>query len=223
MMAHLPSQQLLMRAAALAGLSRRCPSGFRPLSTSSPSSPSPSYFPVVVVGAGPTGATLAALLARLGVRCLLLERSPVAGRAHPAAHFVNARTMETFRRLPVVAAGFGGGEEEEEGEGGRFSASSAAKEKDKRKATPTKATTTTSVAAAVAAACPPRDQWRRFVYCGSAVNGPLLASVDHFEEEEKEEERERARKRRERERRGAAAARGGAAAAAAAAAAGGGG
>lgn len=30
---------------------------------------------MVIAGAGPTGLTLAALLSRLGVRCLLLERA----------------------------------------------------------------------------------------------------------------------------------------------------
>jgi len=155
----------------LPGFRIACSSPFSSCSFSSAKElppPPPPYFPVVIVGAGPTGATLSALLARFGVRSLLLERSAVRGRAHPAAHFINARTMETFRRLPV---GFGGAEGggkkgEEEGGGER------------------KATATLSVADAVAAACPPRDQWRRFVYCGSAVNGPLLASVDHFDEEE---------------------------------------
>ena len=33
------------------------------------------HFPVVIAGAGPTGLTLAAMLSRLGVRCLLLERA----------------------------------------------------------------------------------------------------------------------------------------------------
>lgn len=173
----------LLRAAASAGCSRRrrCyPGGFRPLSSSSRGEHDAPYFPVVVVGAGPTGATLAALLARLGVRSLLLEKEPVAGRAHPAAHFINARTMETFRRLPVVANGFGVEGEEEDA--------------TKTKTKPKTETKTLSVADAVAAACPPRDQWRRFVYCGSAVNGPLLASVDHFDEEERRERERKGRK-----------------------------
>ena len=67
------------------------------------SSPPPPHVPVVIVGAGPTGTTLAALLARLGVRTLLLERSKSV-QAHPAAHFLTARTLETFRGLRPVGA-----------------------------------------------------------------------------------------------------------------------
>ena len=62
------------------------------------SSAPPPHVPVVIVGAGPTGTTLAALLARLGVGTLLLERSKSV-QAHPAAHFLTARTLETFRGL----------------------------------------------------------------------------------------------------------------------------
>ena len=34
------------------------------------------HWPVVIVGAGPTGLTLSALLSRMGVASLLLERAP---------------------------------------------------------------------------------------------------------------------------------------------------
>ncbi|MUL67140.1 hypothetical protein BOO86_21885 [Mycobacterium sp. CBMA 234] len=54
--------------------------------------------PVVIVGAGPTGATLALLLAAHGVRTVVLERrdSP---QTHPAAHVLSTRTLEVFREL----------------------------------------------------------------------------------------------------------------------------
>ena len=37
-----------------------------------------------------------------------------------------------------------------------------------------------SLAGAVAAASPPLEQWRRFVYCESAL-GRVLGEMDHFE------------------------------------------
>lgn len=56
--------------------------------------------PVLIVGAGPVGLTTALALARLGIRSLILERrsgiSP-----HPRARFINARSMEIFRRLGI--------------------------------------------------------------------------------------------------------------------------
>jgi 2-polyprenyl-6-methoxyphenol hydroxylase-like FAD-dependent oxidoreductase len=51
---------------------------------------------VVVIGAGPTGSTLALLLARAGVRVTLVERN-TAPQAHPAACILDTRTMEVFR------------------------------------------------------------------------------------------------------------------------------
>ena len=53
---------------------------------------------VCVVGGGPTGLALSALLSRLGVASATLERRD-APSTHPRAHFVNARTMEVFRAL----------------------------------------------------------------------------------------------------------------------------
>ncbi len=55
---------------------------------------------VLVVGAGPTGLTMALLLSRLGLRAHLVERRPTAQRA-PAAHVINARTFEIWRQAGV--------------------------------------------------------------------------------------------------------------------------
>ncbi len=52
--------------------------------------------PVLVVGAGPVGATAAILLAQQGLACLVVERAEGPQRA-PAAHVVNARTFEVLR------------------------------------------------------------------------------------------------------------------------------
>lgn len=52
--------------------------------------------PVAIVGAGPAGLTLSALLSQFGVPSVLLERA-MALPTHPQAHFVNLRTMEVLR------------------------------------------------------------------------------------------------------------------------------
>ncbi|OLR94425.1 FAD-dependent monooxygenase [Actinokineospora bangkokensis] len=60
--------------------------------------------PVVIAGAGPTGSTLALLLARHGVASTVLERRerPL---VHPAAHVVNARSREIWQHAsPRLAA-----------------------------------------------------------------------------------------------------------------------
>lgn len=57
--------------------------------------------PVLIVGAGPVGATLALELARHGVRSVIADRS-AAPSAHPKMDFINARSMELFQRLGVV-------------------------------------------------------------------------------------------------------------------------
>ena len=54
--------------------------------------------PVLIVGAGPTGLTLSALLSRFGIDHLVCERR-ARPTMHPQAHFVNNRTMEIFRPL----------------------------------------------------------------------------------------------------------------------------
>lgn len=53
--------------------------------------------PVVVVGAGAAGSTLALLLARYGIACSVVEQRSDP-RLHPAAHVINARTLEIWNR-----------------------------------------------------------------------------------------------------------------------------
>jgi len=60
-----------------------------------------STAPVVIVGAGPTGLSLALLLARSGIRSTLVERNK-APQAHPAACILGTRTMEIFREIGVA-------------------------------------------------------------------------------------------------------------------------
>lgn len=56
---------------------------------------------VAIVGAGPCGLTLARLLARCGIRSLVLEQRAGLHRA-PQAHVVSARTMEIFASLGLA-------------------------------------------------------------------------------------------------------------------------
>ncbi|MDJ0852172.1 MAG: FAD-dependent monooxygenase [Myxococcota bacterium] len=60
----------------------------------------PREVPVLIVGAGPSGAMTALLLERLGVESLVVERRAAAQPA-PAAHVVNARTFEICRAAGV--------------------------------------------------------------------------------------------------------------------------
>ena len=53
--------------------------------------------PYLIVGAGPTGMTLARLLAHRGRQCLVVERRN-GTQPNPSAHAVNARTLEIFRQ-----------------------------------------------------------------------------------------------------------------------------
>lgn len=56
----------------------------------------------MIVGAGPTGCTLALLLAHCRIPCTLVEKNTVPQR-HPAACILNTRTMEVFRQIGVAA------------------------------------------------------------------------------------------------------------------------
>jgi 2,4-dichlorophenol 6-monooxygenase len=59
--------------------------------------------PVLIVGAGPAGLTLALALARYGVSALTIEKHP--STAHtPRAHIVNQRTVEILRALGISKA-----------------------------------------------------------------------------------------------------------------------
>ncbi len=53
---------------------------------------------VLIVGAGPAGATAALLLAEHGIDTLVVERR-MAPLTHPAAHVLSTRTLEIFREL----------------------------------------------------------------------------------------------------------------------------
>jgi 2,4-dichlorophenol 6-monooxygenase len=56
---------------------------------------------VVIIGAGPTGLSLALLLARAGIRSTVVERN-AAPQAHPAACILGTRTMEVFREIGLA-------------------------------------------------------------------------------------------------------------------------
>ncbi len=55
---------------------------------------------VVIVGAGPSGCTLALLLARAGIHTTLVEQQ-AEPQQHPAACILNTRTMEVFREIGI--------------------------------------------------------------------------------------------------------------------------
>jgi 2-polyprenyl-6-methoxyphenol hydroxylase-like FAD-dependent oxidoreductase len=57
--------------------------------------------PVLIVGGGPVGMTLARDLARREVNCMLVERNPTTTR-HPKMDITNVRSMELFRRLGLA-------------------------------------------------------------------------------------------------------------------------
>jgi len=57
---------------------------------------------VLVVGAGPVGASLAIELGSHGVRCLVIERRSAEDSAHPRAKLTNIRTMILLRRWGIA-------------------------------------------------------------------------------------------------------------------------
>ncbi|HEX3970824.1 MAG TPA: FAD-dependent monooxygenase, partial [Stellaceae bacterium] len=57
--------------------------------------------PVLIVGGGPVGMTLAMSLQALNVPCLIVN-SETAPRWHPKGSTQNARTMEIYRRLGIA-------------------------------------------------------------------------------------------------------------------------
>ncbi len=63
--------------------------------------PPAGTFDVIVVGAGPTGLTLALDLGRRGVKCLLVEKE-ASTKPYPRADRLNARTMECYRALGIA-------------------------------------------------------------------------------------------------------------------------
>lgn len=58
--------------------------------------------PVLIVGAGPVGLSMALALARQNVRSLIVERHPSTTQ-HPRARGVSMRTMELFRQWGNIA------------------------------------------------------------------------------------------------------------------------
>jgi 2,4-dichlorophenol 6-monooxygenase len=58
---------------------------------------------IVIVGAGSTGCTLALLLARLGISSIVVERRQET-LVHPAAHVINARTLEIWHQASAPLA-----------------------------------------------------------------------------------------------------------------------
>ena len=57
--------------------------------------------PVLIAGGGPIGLTLAHVLSKYGVRCMLVERNAGTTR-HPKMDLTNARSMEIFQRIGVA-------------------------------------------------------------------------------------------------------------------------
>ena len=131
--------------------------------TAAAAAAAPESWPVIIAGGGPTGLTTALLLAKYGVRSLVLER----GRAltdHPQAHLINMRCMEVLRGLGGGAEGDGNGSSKAGAAAGTGAAAGRRR---------------SSVAAQVVQRMPPLEQWRRFVYC-NGMSGEVLGMVDHF-------------------------------------------
>lgn len=65
--------------------------------------PLPAQVPVLILGGGPNGMSMALFLARLGVRCLLIERR-TATSSLPRATQISRRTVELFREAGLERA-----------------------------------------------------------------------------------------------------------------------
>jgi 2,4-dichlorophenol 6-monooxygenase len=59
----------------------------------------PETTDVLIVGAGPTGMTLAALLAKYGIKSVVVEKLSNLSGATPKAHLIRSRTMQIFSQL----------------------------------------------------------------------------------------------------------------------------
>jgi 2-polyprenyl-6-methoxyphenol hydroxylase-like FAD-dependent oxidoreductase len=59
--------------------------------------------PVLVVGGGPVGLTMALALHKRNIRTMVVERNPTTTR-HPKMDVTNGRSMEHFRRLGAVGS-----------------------------------------------------------------------------------------------------------------------
>ena len=65
----------------------------------------PTSVPVAIVGGGPVGLYTAALLRRMGIQSLVLERaSQTPAYEHPRAHVLHTRTMELMREMGLEKA-----------------------------------------------------------------------------------------------------------------------
>src|ERR1700736_2279516 len=83
----------------------------RPVSTATnmgQASSSAEEVPVLIVGGGPVGLTLALTLAQQGVAAILVERNP-STTTHPKMDITNGRSMELFRRAGLADALRAGG------------------------------------------------------------------------------------------------------------------
>ena len=91
------------------------------------------------------------------------------------AHFINNRTMEVFRQLPWhVHTAHSAASGSERGVSAAWPGLASAPGSWSGPGSGG------SLADAVAAASPPLEQWRRFVYCESAL-GRVMGEMDHFE------------------------------------------
>jgi 3-(3-hydroxy-phenyl)propionate hydroxylase len=60
-----------------------------------------THWPVIVAGAGPTGLTLAGLLARYGIDVLVIERNPTTVQ-EPRAVSIDDESLRTMQSVGVI-------------------------------------------------------------------------------------------------------------------------